>query len=68
MAIPIRKKAMIKTERLIIKPYASEDVDGLVELLINPEIVKTFMVPNFDSLEQVKKFAGDKCFVFRYAP
>lgn len=57
MALPIKKKAMIETERLIIKPYALEDVDGLVNLLINPEIVKTFMVPNFDSLEQVRNLA-----------
>lgn len=57
MALPIKKKAMIRTERLIIKPYDLEDVDGLVNLLINPEIVKTFMVPNFDSLEQVRNLA-----------
>ena len=41
MALPI-KKALIKTERLIIKPYSSENVDGLVNLLMNPEISKTF--------------------------
>lgn len=57
MALPIKKKARIETERLIIKPLALEDVDGLVELLINPEIVKTFMVPNFDSPEQAKTLA-----------
>ena len=42
MALPIKKKALIKTERLIIKPYSSENVDGLVNLLMNPEITKTF--------------------------
>lgn len=42
MALPIKKKALIKTERLIIKPYSSEDVDELVNLLLNPEITKTF--------------------------
>lgn len=57
MALPIKKKALIETERLTIKPYALEDVDGLVDLLINPEITKTFMVPKFESLEQAEKLA-----------
>ena len=55
MALPIKKKALIETERLTIKPYALEDVDGLVDLLTNPEITKTFMVPKSESLEQVEK-------------
>lgn len=42
MALPIQKKALIEAERLIIKPYSLEDVDGLVNLLMNPEITKTF--------------------------
>ena len=57
MALPIKKKALIKTERLIIKPFSSEDVDGLVNLLLNPEITKTFMVPKFESVEQMKDLA-----------
>lgn len=57
VALPIKKKALIETERLTIKPYALEDVYGLVDLLINPEISKTFMVPKFESLEQVEKLA-----------
>lgn len=42
MALPIKKKALIEAERLIIKLYSLEDVDGLVNLLMNPEITKTF--------------------------
>lgn len=57
MAIPIKKKAWIQTERLTIKPYALEDVDGLVDLLTNPEITKTFMVPEFESLQQMEDLA-----------
>ena len=57
MTLPIRKKAMIATERLILKPYASEDVDGLVDLLINPEITRTFMVPDYQSREQMETLA-----------
>ena len=42
MALPIKKKALIEAKRQIIKPYSSENVDGLVNLLMNPEITKTF--------------------------
>ena len=41
MALPIKKKVLIEAERLIIKPYSFENVDGLVNLLMNPEITKT---------------------------
>lgn len=57
MALPIKKKALVKTERLIIKPFSAADVDGLVNLLLNPEITKTFMVPKFESVEQMKDLA-----------
>lgn len=54
MQLPIIKKALIKTERLCIKPYTLEDFSGLAELLANPEITKTFMVPKFESFEQME--------------
>lgn len=57
MALPIQKKALIETQRLTIKPYALEDVDGLVDLLTNPEITKTFMVPKFESRESAENLA-----------
>lgn len=54
MPLPIKKKTMIKTKRLTIKPYSSDDVKGLVGLLTDAEITKTFMVPEFESLEQAE--------------
>lgn len=57
MALPIKKKALIETERLTIKPYASEDAAFLSALLTDPEIAKTFMVPEFDSPEQAEALA-----------
>lgn len=36
-ALPIIKKPLMKTDRLMIKPFGSEDVDGLVDLLMNPD-------------------------------
>lgn len=44
MVLPIKKK-QIKTERLILKPYSEQDIDTLIDLLTNPEITSTFMVP-----------------------
>ena len=49
MALPIRKKAQIKTERLILKPYSEQDIGTLIDLLTNPEITSTFMVPEMES-------------------
>ena len=57
MTIPVKKKTFIKTERLIIKPYATEDVEGLISLLTNPDITQTFMVPEFESYEQMEELA-----------
>ena len=57
MALPIRKKARIETERLTIHPYAAEDVGGLAALLTNPGITKTFMVPEFESPGQAENLA-----------
>ena len=57
MALPLRKKALIQTERLTLKPYSMADVDALAGLLIHPEITKTFMVPDFESPEQAKALA-----------
>ena len=49
MALPIRKKAQIKTERLILKPYSEQDIGALIDLLTNPEVTSTFMVPEMES-------------------
>ena len=49
MALPIRKKAQIKTERLILKPYSELDIGALIDLLTNPEVTSTFMVPEMES-------------------
>lgn len=62
MALPIKKKAQIKTERLILKPYSEHDIDTFIDLLTNPEITSTFMVPEMGSRscaeELVKKLIG----------
>ena len=55
MALPIRKKTQIKTERLILKPYSEQDIDALIELLTNPEITSTFMVPEMESRSRAEE-------------
>ena len=42
---------MIKTERLTLKPYSDEDQNKMIELLMNEEIKKTYMIPDFDTTE-----------------
>ncbi|MGM9653434.1 MAG: hypothetical protein ACI3XP_07340 [Eubacteriales bacterium] len=58
MRLPIRKNASIQTERLLLKPYAPADTERLIELLTNPEITKTFMVPDFETKSQAAALAG----------
>ena len=38
MARPIKKKAMIQTERLTLKPYSAQDADELLDILTMPEV------------------------------
>ena len=53
----ITKKATIKTPRLIIKPITSIDEERLMDILINEEIAKTFMLPEFKNCEDSRKLA-----------
>ena len=46
------KKTEIRTERLLLKGYAASDRDAVIDLLMNEEITRTFMVPEFESREQ----------------
>ncbi len=45
-------KNTITTERLTIKPYDADDEAPMVALLINEEIKKTFIIPDFHSPEE----------------
>jgi len=44
---------MIKTERLEIKPYQDADQTAMIELLTNQEIKETFMLPDFQTEEEL---------------
>lgn len=57
MTWPIRTKALIRTERLALRPYAPQDLGSLMELLTDPRITKTFMVPALESPEQMERLA-----------
>ena len=46
---------IIKTDRLCLRAIDDGDREGLIELLKNEEIGKTFMVPDFKSREQELK-------------
>lgn len=44
---------MFQTDRLIIKPFEKEDQERMILLLTNEQIKKTYMIPDFDSVEKV---------------
>lgn len=62
---------MIKTKRLVIKEFIEEDLNDIAYILVNKEIAKTYMIPDFENQEQVNKLAnrfielsnGDKKFL-----
>lgn len=53
----IIKKDCIVTDRLTIRPYRREDRDRLVEMMRNPEITATFMVPDYSDENQFYELA-----------
>lgn len=57
MALPIQKKPQILTQRLVLKPYSSVDESALAHLFTNPQITETFMVPDFQSLDEARTLA-----------
>lgn len=57
MNLPVKKKKMIQTQRLQLKPYEQKDLNRIMELLTNEEITKTFMVPDFTSESEVAALA-----------
>ena len=44
---------MIQTERLVIKPFEDNDQEDMIRLLTDEVIKKTYMIPDFDSVEKV---------------
>ena len=52
MSRQILKKEHIITDRLTLGPYRKEDRERLTEMMRNPEITATFMVPDYSEEEQ----------------
>ncbi len=50
----LTKKKSINTNRLTLKPFSSEDLNSLIEILTNDEITKNFMVPILSEEEMTK--------------
>ncbi len=44
---------MIRTERLEIKPFSMEDQERMAELFTDGTIKKTYMLPDYDSMDKV---------------
>jgi len=43
---------VIQTQRLVIGPYTDSDRDSMIELLTNEQIRETFMLPDFNTIEE----------------
>lgn len=52
MGRSILKKERIVTDRLTLHPYREEDRERLVQMMQNPEITATFMVPDYTEESQ----------------
>lgn len=55
MSRQVKKKAMIKTERLTLRPYSEQDVEMLMDIFTAPEVARTFMVPEMESRSCLKE-------------
>ena len=58
MDLAIKKKPAVQTQRLALKPFSQTDTQGLIGLLTNPEITRTFMVPFFETADQALALAN----------
>lgn len=55
MSRQIKKKAMIKTKRLTLRPYSEQDIEMLMNIFTTPEVTSTFMVPEMESRSCLKE-------------
>ena len=49
-----KKKEQLQTERLTLKAYDECDRQPMVEIFLNEEIKKTYMIPDFDDPKQAE--------------
>lgn len=57
MARQIKKKSIIQTKRLTIKPLSEQDKGGLTDILSSKEVTKTYIVPKFNSPQELQNLA-----------
>ena len=57
MTLPILQKAVLRTERLTLKPHTAQDVDTLLDLLTHPDVTRTFMVPELPTHREAEALA-----------
>lgn len=50
-----KKKERLQTERLILKPFEECDRQQMVDILLNEDIKKTYMIPDFEDKKQAEK-------------
>ena len=50
------KKPLLKTYRLVLKSIEDKDKESLIKMAKDPKIKKTYMLPDFSSVEQETTF------------
>lgn len=53
-----KKRDIIETKRLVLRAYELCDEEQMVEILLNEDIKKTFMIPDFSDRNQAKELFG----------
>ena len=49
-----KKKTILETERLLLRPFNEEDRQEMVAILCNEEIKKTYMIPDFSDPKEAE--------------
>lgn len=50
------KTRLLSTERLTLHPFTEEDKESVVSLLLNPDIYRTYMIPELEDAEEAADF------------
>ena len=58
LVMKMDKKVRINTERLCLRSFSDTDADAAIDILMNDEVGKTFMVPDFKSRDDAMRLFG----------
>ena len=62
----MNKKEIIKTDRLVLKCLNNNDYDDLSKMLVNYDIKRTYMIPDFESVDELVDFFNKLVRISKY--